>query len=104
MPTTQPLAPTIGCSLKTVCKTLLLKAILAQPFEHGEVELVPTYSIFPSVLVSLVQEGTLFCTLSKNHNTRAATKLLIDSGLLLLRYISAMVAQVTVSCSRRWNP
>ena len=53
----QAVAKTKGCS-QSPDKAPLLKITPTQLTEHGEVELVPTWSLHPYVLTSLVQEGT----------------------------------------------
>ena len=61
-PKTQAAAKTKGGSLQTDSGTLLLRTIHTELIENGEVELVPTWSLHPYVLVSLIWGGTLRAT------------------------------------------
>jgi len=58
--TTQTVAKTKGCSLQT--KAPLSRTTPTQLIEHEEVKLVPTWSLYPYILVSLVQKSTLQST------------------------------------------
>ena len=62
-PTTQTVAKSIGCSSQTDSKAPLLKITPTQLTEHGEgSQSFNTQSLYPSVLVSSVQKGTLYTT------------------------------------------
>lgn len=52
-------ARTEGCSLKTESGVPLPKKTSAQLIEFREIELVPIWVFYPSVLISLVWEDTL---------------------------------------------
>jgi hypothetical protein len=45
--TTKTIAKTVGCSSQTEGKELLLKRTPIQLIEHGEIKLVPTWSLSP---------------------------------------------------------
>ena len=47
------------CSPQTDSKSPLLKTVSTQLTEHGEVELVPTYSLHPYILTPVIQEDIL---------------------------------------------
>jgi hypothetical protein len=62
-PTTQTVAKSIGCSSQTDSKAPLLKITPTQLTEHGEgSQSFNTQSLYPSVLVSSLQKGTLYTT------------------------------------------
>jgi hypothetical protein len=60
---------TISYSPKTDRKASLLKTTPIQLIEHKKVELVPTQSIDLYILLSLVQEGTLYTTKKETYST-----------------------------------
>lgn len=61
-PNIQADAKTKGCSPETDNRAPLPRTIPTQLTEHGETELVPTWSLLPCVLVTLVWEGSLKAT------------------------------------------
>lgn len=58
--------------LKTTCCSLQTEDKPIQLTEHGKVDLVPTLSLHPYVLVSLVQDGTLYT--AEKHTQQAIPK------------------------------
>ena len=90
--TVQAVVKTIDCSPQTVSKALLLKTTPIQLIEHGEVKLVPSYSLHLYILVCLVQEGILYATKGET-NISQVTNPLIYNNVLPTRYVSSMVAQ-----------
>lgn len=57
--TTQAVAKSMDCSPQTDSKAPLPKTSPTQLIEHRQVKLVPTWSLYPYVPASLVQESTL---------------------------------------------
>lgn len=57
--TTQTVFKTIGSSKPTDSKTLLLKTTPTHFTEHAELELMPTYTLPPHVLMPMTWKGTL---------------------------------------------
>jgi hypothetical protein len=64
----------VGCSLKTDHKFTFLGTAPTQFIKLGKVNLVPTWSLYPYILVSLVQEGTLQVIKKKNSNIHLVIK------------------------------
>ena len=63
IPNNQTVAKSIGCSSQTDGKAPLLKITPTQLTEHGEVsQSFNTQSLYPYMLVSSLQKGTLYTT------------------------------------------
>lgn len=58
------------CSLKADNMALFLKTASIQLIEHGEVELVPTRTLQPYILLSLAKDSTLHFQQRGNINTQ----------------------------------
>lgn len=81
----------MDCSLQTESGTCLLRTTPPQLIEHGEAELIPTWSIQPYILMSLVWEGTLQ-TARREMSAAIQSQNFVLQTVLLARYSRAMVA------------
>lgn len=80
LPVLKAVDKTMDCSLHTEMRTPLLRTTPTQLIEHGEVELIPTWSIQPYILMSLVWEGTL-------QATKRETSAAIQSQIFVLQSV-----------------
>lgn len=71
----------------------LLRTTPTQLLKHEEVKLVPKWSLYPYILVSLFMEGTLQTTESERNTTPATKPLVRGLSLLPANYTRAMSTQ-----------
>lgn len=92
--TTQSEVKTTGYSQPTDSKSPLLKVTPTQIIEHGEIEMVPKYTLHPYVIAYLF--GTGRCSLHyqrRDVNISIAINCTIYCGVLPASYASVMAAQ-----------